>query len=221
MILFFGDPHGEFRHIIREVQQQKPEAIILLGDIEAPLPLDLILKPIIDRTDIWFIHGNHDTDTQEYWSNLYGSKLSNKSLHGRVCVVDGRKVAGLGGVFRQSVWMPGKPSADIQNYNDYCAQSFLRHKPPVIAQNMKMKALSSIYPDDYYTVAMDKADILVTHEAPSCHQYGFGAIDELASSLGVQESVHGHHHDSLDYRSQWPQLGFRAYGVEYRGIKSL
>ncbi len=29
------------------------------------------------------------------------------------------------------------------------------------------------YPDDYFTLAMEKAEILVCHEAPSCHPYGY------------------------------------------------
>lgn len=219
MIIYFGDPHGEFRHIIREVRRQEPEAIILLGDIEAPLPLHVLLRPILDMTDIWFIHGNHDTDQEEFWYNLYDSNLANKSLHGKVCEVDGRRVAGLGGVFRQSVWMPGYESADVQNYEDYCKQTLLQSKAQHVADNMKLKALSSIYPDDYYTLAMESAEIMVTHEAPSCHPYGFAALDELAQSLGVQEVIHGHHHDSLDYREHWNRLGFRAYGVEFQGWK--
>jgi predicted phosphodiesterase len=221
VILYFGDPHGEFRHIIREVRMQKPQAIILLGDIESPLPLHKVLRPILDLTDVWFIHGNHDTDKPEYWDNLYGSDLAHKSLHARVCEVDGRRVAGLGGVFRQSVWMPGKPSQEVQNYPEYCAQPMLASKPEHIARNMILKAKSSIYPDDYFQLAMEKADILVTHEAPSCHPYGFDAIDELATSLGVQESVHGHHHDDRDYRDQWPGLGFKAHGVDFQSWKLL
>ena len=221
MILYFGDPHGEFRHIIREVRLQKPDAVILLGDIEAPLPLHQVLRPILDMTDIWFIHGNHDSDKPLYWDNLYGSDLADKSLHARVCTVDGRRVAGLGGVFRQSVWMPGKPSPDVQTYDDFCKQRALFEKPAHVARNMMMKAKSSIYPEDYYRLAMEKADILVTHEAPSCHPYGFKAIDELGDSLGIQESIHGHHHDDRDYREHWSRLGFRAHGVDYQGWKML
>jgi cytosine/adenosine deaminase-related metal-dependent hydrolase len=40
-----------------------------------------------------------------------------------------------------------------------------------------------------------RADILVTHEAPSCHPYGFAAIDALARAMGVVRSFHGHQHD--------------------------
>lgn len=185
------------------------------------MPINVLLRPIMDMIDIWFIHGNHDTDQAEFWSNLYESDLANKTLHGRVCEVDGRRVTGLGGVFRQSVWMPGGESGDVQNHKEYCNQPLLRSKAPHVAENMKLNALSSIYPDDHYTLAMERAEILVAHEAPSCHPYGFAALDELVQSLGVQEAIHGHHHDSLDYREHWNRLGFRAYGVEFQGWKSV
>lgn len=31
MILFCGDPHGYFEHIIEAVQERRPEAVILLA----------------------------------------------------------------------------------------------------------------------------------------------------------------------------------------------
>lgn len=68
---------------------------------------------------------------------------------------------------------------------------------------------------------MEKADILVCHEAPSCHPYGYSEIDELAQAMGVKMVVHGHHHDCLDYRLEWPNLGFEAYGVAFRSVMAL
>lgn len=68
---------------------------------------------------------------------------------------------------------------------------------------------------------MEKADILVTHEAPSCHPFGYSEIDELAQAMGAKMVVHVHHHDSLDYRSEWPTLGFEAYGVAFRSIMAI
>lgn len=62
------------------------------------------------------------------------------------------------------------------------------------------------------------ADILVTHEAPSCHPYGFTAIDKLARALGVTRLFHGHHHDGRNYQAFEGVLGFRAFGVGLRGL---
>ena len=63
MILFCGDPHGYFEHIIEAVQERRPEAVILLGDLQPKRPLEVELAPILTLTDVWFIHGNHDSDS--------------------------------------------------------------------------------------------------------------------------------------------------------------
>lgn len=59
------------------------------------------------------------------------------------------------------------------------------------------------------------ADVLVTHEAPSAHYFGYGEIDELGRKIGVSKSFHGHQHDRLDYSRHWDRLGFQAYGVGF------
>jgi hypothetical protein len=58
MILFCGDPHGHFCHIIEAVQEHQPAAVILLGDLQAQRPLEDELALILDKTEVWFIHGN-------------------------------------------------------------------------------------------------------------------------------------------------------------------
>lgn len=62
-LMFFGDPHGDLEPVIAAVEHFRPEAVVLLGDIQARQPLHVELGPILGLTDVWFIHGNHDTDT--------------------------------------------------------------------------------------------------------------------------------------------------------------
>ena len=83
-IFFCGDCHGQFDHVIEAVQAFLPAAIILLGDMEAPAPLDQILAPILESTEVWWIHGNHDTDRESSYDHLFGSALADRNLHGRV-----------------------------------------------------------------------------------------------------------------------------------------
>lgn len=85
----------------------------------------------------------------------------------------------------------------------------------------RQHALSAIYPDDYFALAMEKTDILVCHEAPSCHPCGYSELDELAQATGAKMVDHGHHHDCLDYRSDWPRLECKAYGVAFRSIMGV
>lgn len=221
MIWFLGDPHGRFDHIISLVKLHRPTAIVFLGDIECSLPLDIILKSILNLTEVWYIHGNHDSDKNAYWHNLHGNSLADQNLHGRVATIAGYRIAGLGGTFEAPVWLPGAPETGIQNYQEFLARLRLRPQPEDVLATKKQHALSYIYPDDYFCLGMEQADILVCHEAPSCHPYGYAEIDDLATSLGVKQVFHGHHHDALDYRGQWRSMGFETYGVCFRGITSL
>ena len=79
-IFFCGDPHGNFTHIVEAVQQHRPEAIVLLGDIQARQPLERELQAISDLTEIWWIHGNHDTDSDTDYDYLFGSALGSLTV---------------------------------------------------------------------------------------------------------------------------------------------
>jgi hypothetical protein len=107
-VLYCGDPHGRFRHIIEAAGHTRASAVVLLGDLEPQRPLHVELAPLIERgVPVWYIHGNHDADSDELWMRLWGSELAECNVHGRVVTLpDGQRLAGLGGVFRESVWYP-------------------------------------------------------------------------------------------------------------------
>lgn len=184
MILFFGDVHGKFGHVERAVAEHRPAAIILLGDIEAQRPLHEELAKVMDKTEVWYIHGNHDTDSAEKFANLTESELTHRNLHGKVVEIDGVRVAGLGGVFREEIWWPNPVDANphYENYEDYMLRSEAGRILAREGQNGKMsneaqlqlakakgkqlKHRSTIFSREYYELAAQDADILVTHEAP-------------------------------------------------------
>lgn len=227
----------------------KPAAVIFLGDIEAPVPLWECCADIEARGVEWYwVIGNHDTDSEENYANVSDPKSIAHNIDGKVVSIDGVRVAGLGGIFRGEVWHPeiggGKPTHST--YNEY--EKFIRSNanlkrrltkkdlaqlqavPPdrqwnsaVLDQSRVGKLLkhhSTIFPANYERLADQKADILVTHEAPSCHPHGFKEIDLLAQVMGATV-FHGHHHDSMEYSRQFDALGFRAYGVGFCGISSF
>ena len=59
---------------------------------------------------------------------------------------------------------------------------------------------TAIWPEDYDYLASQRADILVTHEAPRSHPAGNAALDALARAMGASLIVHGHHHVPLSRR---------------------
>ena len=216
-ILFCGDVHGHFQHVIDAVREHTPAAIVLLGDIQANKPLERELEWILDETEVWFIHGNHDTDSEADYDNLFGSQLADRNLHGRVVDVAGVRIAGLGGIFRGQVWRP----PETPSYRS--AKEFARTQGAGNRwrEGLPLKHRSSIFPDDHDRLAKLRADVLVTHEAPAVHPHGFDAIDRLARQMQASTTFHGHHHDSLDYSRHWDQLGHKAYGVGFCGITAL
>lgn len=214
-----GDSHGDFRPLIRAVQQYKPAAVIHVGDIcgdSDQRPIDIELAPILDQTEFWWIPGNHDTDSEQAYDSLYRSTLASHCFEGRVVSIAGVKVAGLGGVFRSKVWMP--PAEPVYD----SPQDYIHHnRGDQWRGGLPLRHRSTIFESTYLTLADERADVLITHVPPSCHPHGFQAITELAQALHVRASFHGHEHDHLDYSQTWPRLGFHAYGVGLRGITAL
>lgn len=216
--LYCGDPHGEFRHILRAAAELNPSAVVLLGDLELRRPLHEELEAIAHK--IWFIHGNHDTDTDQNWDHLWGGALAGRNIDGRVVELPGgTRLAGLGGVFRESVWYPSLPAEP--RYRNRAEHAKATPQQDRWRGGTRRKHWSSIYPDELDRLADMRADVLVTHEAPGYHRNGFAILDTLAQSLGVSVTANGHHHDRLDSSQRWEQQGFRSFGVGLRGITAI
>lgn len=216
-ILFCGDTHGSLRHVVDTALKLQPMAVVLLGDIQSPRPLHEELAPIRDL--VWWIHGNHDTDEPESWNHLYQSELADRCIDGMVVTLpDGTRLAGLGGVFRQTMWYPPAEPTHV-SYEAWLEslQSGWR-KRQTMYESQRSIHRSTVFLETYLGLAKLRADILVSHEAGATHPHGFDAIDELAAAMGVQLTFHGHQHDNLDYRDRWSSLGFQAHGVGLRGI---
>jgi predicted phosphodiesterase len=222
-LLLFGDPHGDFKPVIRAVLRHKPAAIILLGDLTPARALNVELAEILELTEIWWIHGNHDTDDSVFLDNvtdvnLGRSALTGRNLHGRVAHIAGLQVAGLGGIFRESIWYPrdrarAEPAwrspADLK-------RGMKRHER--WRDGIALRHRSSIFPSEVEALANRRVDLLVTHEAPRFHCNGFAAIDDLALRMQARWLVHGHHHEDIDnsdtHRLRMPTgCPLLAYGV--------
>ena len=236
-IMLFGDPHGDYRTVIRAVETHRPEAVILLGDLTPSRPLHIELEPILALTRIHFIHGNHDTDNGTFWdhitTNLQGTSLAHGNLHGRAAMVAGLRVVGLGGIFRRSVWYPKDIPHAVPAFRS--AGELRRHTKPVERwrDGVSLQHRSTIFPADLEQMVgkFFGVDLLITHEAPSCHQLGFAGIDELTRIVKPRCLVHGHHHQNIDYQSAdhpdkpWLDVPvcrpYRVYGVDQGSYLAL
>jgi predicted phosphodiesterase len=213
-IFVAGDCHGRFDHVVEAAQAYLPAAVILLGDMEAQAPLDQVLSPILGLTAVHWIVGNHDTDSEQSYDYIYGSALAAHSLDSRVVEIAGLRIAGLGGVFREKVWAP--PAAPLfQSAEDFVRRCGRGNR---WRDGLPLKHRSTIFPSDYRRLLKQRADVLVTHEAPGCHRNGFPALDQVAHALRVRVALHGHHHET--YQAQIAG-GVRVIGVGLREIVDL
>ena len=132
--------------------------------------------------------------------------------------MDGVRVAGIGGNFLGRVWNP-PAEGKFQTKKEAMRPGPHQWRSGQLP-NPSLHA--AIYPADLQALSRRRADILVTHEAPSCHPFGYSALDELARALQVVRSFHGHHHDdrSEDYAKLRSSLRFDARAVTFCGIKN-
>jgi len=187
-ILFCGDCHGEFSHIIPAGREA--DAIILVGDQTPSRSLPEELGSLWPKT--YFILGNQDTELTGFLVAHRGDAWSH-NLHCRIEDIEGLRLAGLGGIFRSQIWYP---EDERIRYNS--RKKLLDNTPPEKRFLGDIPALhwSSIFPEDFDLLRWLKPiDILITHEAPETHRHGFREIGNLARQIGAHWIVHGHHHE--------------------------
>lgn len=224
-VLFCGDLHGVFRQVTEACEQACASAVVLLGDMEPLRPLEVELAPLLESgVPLYWIGGNHDADSDELWQWTWGSALADRCVHGRVVELpDGRRLAGLSGVFREAVWYPTLAGArgGVPTWRSRDEHAHFTPRQARWLGGPPRKHWGTIYPEDVERLADSQADILITHEAPGYHPYGFALLDGLARSMGVRWAIHGHQHDALDSSARWLDQGFSTFGVGLRGVSAL
>ncbi len=203
-LIFIGDIHQNWHHVEAGLSAlpTPPHAAVLLGDIECALPLDQMAKPLLNRgVRVYWIHGNHEYDAgSEMWANLAAPErnplTSAGALHARVIEIAGVRVAGLGGTFLPHVWSGNAPPRLHRREQLAADLPFSRSDlgASQAAAFAHFLAATAIWPEDIDALMDQKADVLVTHEAPSSHPAGVSVLDELARAMGARLIVHGHHH---------------------------
>lgn len=221
-VVFIGDVHQQWDVVEAGLARlvRTPAAAVLLGDMQCDRPLDVLAAPLLSRgIAVYWIFGNHDNDGgPEMWAHLVDPArnplTAPGALHGRVREIGGLRVAGLGGTFRPRVWEPPEPPrlrargellADLAEMVGHWPES---HRS-ALAHSLGETA---IWPEDLAALATQRADVLVTHEAPGSHPIGSAVIDDLARRMGAKLIIHGHHH-----------VGYRARagdGLEVLGVAS-
>lgn len=208
-LLIYGDPHGEWRTLLRAVREERPGTVVILGDCDLDEPLHTVLKPVFEQgISVRWIIGNHDVDSLRWYDNLVGDHPGG-DLSGRVCSAAGYLVAGLGGIFKGKVWYP-REGGEQPLYRTRAELLRVHGKGNRFRGGLPLSLRDTILPEDVEAVGQLRADILVAHEAPTSHRHGFGVLDDLARDIGAQLVVHGHHHAPYDGQTR---DGIRVQGL--------
>lgn len=219
-IVFIGDIHQMWDRVEHGLSQlgTQPKAAVILGDVQCDQPLDTVAAPLLSRgIAVHWIFGNHDNDGGSgMWHLLTAARhnplTASRSLHACITEVEGIRIAGLGGTFRPRIWKPPSQPRLLHRTelpDDVC-QMVRGWRPDHIEALVHSLGTTAIWPEDYEFLAGQRADILVTHEAPSSHPAGSAALDALARSMGARLIVHGHHH--VNYLAT-AEDGLQALGV--------
>jgi len=206
-LFFLGDLHGDAAPL-KGLREAGAGAAVLVGDLglAVPFPRLEVAAGILLR----YVPGNHDADSDEFYDALLAAAPA-ANLHAKVEVLEGSRVAGLGGVFRGAVWMP--PAHPVfPDRRAHLAVLPPERTPGLSADRRRWRGglprrhRVSIYPEDLAALGGQRADVLVAHEAPSSpallgrrgEPMGFAVIEEAARRLGARWIVHGHHHRSYE-----------------------
>ena len=207
--MFYGDPHGEWRPLMRACAEEHPDGVVVLGDCDLSMPFRQQLRPLLGAgVRVRWLPGNHDTDTEAFHDHLWDD-YPEGNIHGRWERVGDLTIAGLGGIFKERVWYPRLELAEPVHASrrDYMRSLRPRER---WRGGLPLDMRDAIFPEDVRALAELRADVLVTHEAPSTHRYGFVGIDEAARLCRARMVVHGHHHESCD--------GVLPTGVHVQGL---
>ncbi|WP_051822413.1 metallophosphoesterase family protein [Desulfonatronum thiodismutans] len=189
-ILLAGDTHGCFTHVLEA--GKAADVVILLGDQTPKQDLQAELGKFAEKT--WFLLGNHDSDKREYL--LRHQSMMDRCLHRKRIDFGGIRIAGLNGVFRTRYVTVQKDTRlhemDRETSNCKTRQQYTQRHGNI------PKLATSIFAEDIKALAKLRADVLVTHEAPQTHRYGFQLIGDLAQAMGVKLLVHAHHHERYE-----------------------
>jgi predicted phosphodiesterase len=208
-IYIYGDPHGDWDNLLQACQEERPAAVIILGDCELGRPIREVLAPLWRAgVPVHYIAGNHDCDSDLWYDNLFEDHPDG-CLHAKALEIGGVTFGGLGGVFMDAVW---QPLASDPRPKLYSRDEFFHTFPQYPAWRGSLPRIyrQAIFPEDFDALRSQPIDVLVCHEAPSSKHPGIPDIDVLASTTGARLIIHGHHH--LDYAAVLPN------GCKVRGV---
>ena len=76
---------------------------------------------------------------------------------------------------------------------------------------LPLRHRSTIFRSEVAVLSNQRADILITHEAPELHKHGSAVIGQVARLKRAKMAFHGHHHQDITYPGGvWRDVGLRG-----------
>ncbi|TDT87334.1 hypothetical protein DFO45_5008 [Azorhizobium sp. AG788] len=205
-IAVFGSMQGGWEAFHQLCADSAPDLAVFTGDLCLEQPLELELADFLaEGGKVLWVPGGQDTATPERYDNLFGGALGASNLSGRVVEASGVRWAGLGGVFRSDIWLPGTASTFESRALWLATNPETRWRG-----GMPLEHRATVFPEDTDALAALQADVLVSHEAPSSHANGWRIVDAVAEAMGVHTVVHGGAQEA--YQATLPN-GIRVVGI--------
>jgi metallophosphoesterase superfamily enzyme len=90
-ILFYGDPHSNWKPLLNSVNEMRPKSVFIFGDLidktQGPKALEdtrqVLLELLNKQIDVHIVLGNHDADTDAIF-NLVFEEFGSLICHGTV-----------------------------------------------------------------------------------------------------------------------------------------
>ncbi len=205
-LMFLGDPHGDYAGLSEICDQAR--AVLIAGDLDLNAPFMDLQAQV--SCPLYYIPGNHDGDREHFHDHLL-KHAPERNLSARVVDFQGLRVAGLGGVFRGSVWMPPQAPrwhSRAQHLADLPLENAkgVKGASKQWRKGIPLRHRVSIYPEDFDALRALRADVLLCHDGPSSpflqsrdgEPLGFDVYEPLARAMGASWIVHGHHHHAYE-----------------------
>ena len=202
--MIYGDIHGFFPDFLEKYNEYRNvvDTCVLAGDQCPWEPLSNITRQM--GCTCFFILGNHDGDQSSYLENHLSCWENH--IHCRVVEsAEGIRIAGISGTFEEEIWYPPEKPRWLtrEQFRKFCkTQPRGTVKYHLLHNHLPKRFWPVIFPEDVDKLKKLQSDVLVCHEAPSCHSLGFDIIDEIAEAMNVSVIVHGHHHESYQGKTR-------------------